>query len=492
MTLFAFDDSVPVFVQATADVLGLDALSRSWFLRDSAGRLTLVTEAEVELSTIDALAKRLSDEIPAYIRPDRVVVSREMPGIDVVFTDALVVTQPVKIIVDGVDTIVLVRQIDRRIVGRDWQEQPLDGWKPPAPARLVFASLKGGVGRSTALAVLAADLSRDNKNVLVIDLDLEAPGIGTMLVGRTTRPLYGVLDWMVETNLGDVSAEFLTQMVAPSDFSGGRGIIDVVPAVGTASDQQPRNVLSKLARAYLDDVRDGATATFLNKVGNLIQALSARRAYDAILVDARAGLHETTAASILGLGADVLFFGMNTAQTFESYRFLFAQMTDVLAVQDDAYLSQIVSKTPQLQVPQSPIDQTLLPSQTFVRRLKFIHAKSAKDDVVQTRFRDRLHELFAEFLYRSDSFELVESEDGAAELDFESEFSLDDDAAPHYAWPIYGSTLYAQFDPLAANLEDESTADDNLGQLDRESYEEAFGEFLTYVRERIRLPRAAL
>src|SRR5690606_11833904 len=74
-----------------------------------------------------------------------------------------------------------VRLIERRIVGQDWLQpprEPLEG----APPVVVFASHKGGVGRSTALAVAAAAFSESGLNVLVIDLDLEAPGLGDMLL----------------------------------------------------------------------------------------------------------------------------------------------------------------------------------------------------------------------------------------------------------------------------------------------------------------------
>ncbi len=40
-----------------------------------------------------------------------------------------------------------------------------------------FYSYKGGVGRSMALANVAAILARLNKRVLVIDWDIEAPGL---------------------------------------------------------------------------------------------------------------------------------------------------------------------------------------------------------------------------------------------------------------------------------------------------------------------------
>jgi Mrp family chromosome partitioning ATPase len=43
--------------------------------------------------------------------------------------------------------------------------------------RIVFFSIKGGVGRSTALAASAWALAESGKRVLVLDLDLESPGV---------------------------------------------------------------------------------------------------------------------------------------------------------------------------------------------------------------------------------------------------------------------------------------------------------------------------
>lgn len=429
-----------------------------------------------------------------YVRPGRVVISKETPGVESILAGAFYGWAMARFEHNGEPTIAMVHIVDRRIVGRDWQTQPVRGWEPPGPARVVFASLKGGVGRSTALAVLASDLAYDGKNVLVVDLDLEAPGIGTMLVSSNTRPRYGVLDWMVESNLQDVGPEFLAQMIAPSDFSGGRGVIDVVPAVGSSSDENPQNVLSKLARAYLEDARDGVEATFLTKVGKLLEALSERRTYDAILIDARAGLHETTAASVLGLGADVLFFGMNSTQTFESYRFLLSQIKEALDDQDAIRSTQAYLAHERDDEEEQPKELPLL-SQEFIGRIKFIHAKSPKEDVEQTRFRDRLHRMLVEMgFYRTDSIELVhdEPEEGSdAKFVFHPAIGVDDETAPHYAWPIFGSSLYSVFDPFAADDADvKGQPAVDLKQLEPTNYEEAFGEFLKNVRERIRLPRS--
>ena len=58
----------------------------------------------------------------------------------------------------------------------------------------------------------------------------------------------------------------------------------------------------------------------------MIERFERTGAYDVVLVDARAGLHETSAAAILGLGADVLLFGIDHPQTFLGYRLLMAHL----------------------------------------------------------------------------------------------------------------------------------------------------------------------
>lgn len=52
---------------------------------------------------------------------------------------------------------------------------------PKRPAIVTFYSLRGGVGRTTALVNAARTLSSRGRRVLCIDMDLEAPGLSTLL-----------------------------------------------------------------------------------------------------------------------------------------------------------------------------------------------------------------------------------------------------------------------------------------------------------------------
>ena len=92
--------------------------------------------------------------------------------------------------------------------------------------RIVFASLKGGVGRSTALCVLAAHFSRHGRRVLAVDFDLEAPGIGTMLLDEQELPPFGTLDYLVENGISGIDNAFVADLAGNSFSRGQWGACD--------------------------------------------------------------------------------------------------------------------------------------------------------------------------------------------------------------------------------------------------------------------------
>ncbi|MBI5592256.1 MAG: AAA family ATPase [Deltaproteobacteria bacterium] len=74
--------------------------------------------------------------------------------------------------------------------------------------RIVFFGLKGGVGRSTAMAMLAYDLARTGKRVLLIDFDLESPGLSGLLLPPDRFADFGMVDWFIEDAVGQGDAVF--------------------------------------------------------------------------------------------------------------------------------------------------------------------------------------------------------------------------------------------------------------------------------------------
>lgn len=312
-----FDDSLPALVDVIADHCGEGALEKGVVLRDATGRLAFFSADPLSDDEKDAITKALTAALGPYARDDRCVAGPDDFGADEILNEEPLLSVAVKER--------RVRLADRRIVGADWLRTPVE--QAEGPPRFVFASIKGGVGRSTALAVTAAHLAFQGMKVLVLDLDMEAPGLGWMLLDDDTRPEFGVIDALVENGVSGWDNLFLADLVSPSPLADNRGRIDVVPAFGKRSQNNPGEVLAKLSRAYLEDVREeGGADTILDQVRELVERLTERERYDAVLIDARAGLHETTAASVLGLGAEVLLFGLNEPQNFYGYAALLSHL----------------------------------------------------------------------------------------------------------------------------------------------------------------------
>ncbi|WP_147441946.1 KGGVGR-motif variant AAA ATPase [Corallococcus exercitus] len=318
-----YDDGLPLLVDVIVSELGAEALAAGTVLRDSTGRLAFFSNKEIESTHCQRLRERLLETLAPYARVDRVFANPADIGAEDVLADPTAVQCRVSQFA--------IRLVDRRLVGGDWLRVPAK--LAPPPPRFVFASLKGGVGRSTALSVVAAHIAGKGGRVLAVDLDLEAPGLGAFLLSKDTIPRFGSLDALVENSLHELDDGFLADLVGPSSLANRSGRIDVVPAFGSRSLQNPGEILGKLARAYAEDIRaDGTVATILDQVRSLIDRLAGFGGYDAILVDARAGLHETTASAVLGLGADVLLFGANEEQTFQGYSAMLAHFARLVPV----------------------------------------------------------------------------------------------------------------------------------------------------------------
>lgn len=434
-----FDSSLQWFCQSIEAALP-GTVEHGHVLRDATGRLAFITPHSLEAEQTQKVTATLRDTLRPYVLESRVVLDPHSPGVSFILESTPALDRQVQL----ERGIVRIKVMDRRVVGMDWLAGPQPGWRSPQPARFVFASLKGGVGRSTALAVAAVHLASKGSNVLVVDLDFEAPGIGNILLRDSEMPKFGALDFHVESGLRSepLGPEFFRELVAPSSLGDGRGLLEVVPVCGNTTSRHPENMLAKLSRAYLDVASESCShQTFLTRTQRLVDELCTLRRYDVVLVDSRAGLNESTAAAILGLGAEVLLFGIDTPQTFSTARYLMAHLASFK---------------------RQPGDDWLL-------RVKWIHAKASADAVQQAAFRDRAFDVCSETLYCQ-----APPADEESDLDAELEFTLNNPDAPHYAWPVLFDGGYLEFDPLAKS---------NL--ISAPVYQATFSALLSGIEERM-------
>lgn len=76
-----------------------------------------------------------------------------------------------------------------------------------------FYSYKGGVGRTIALANVAARMAASGKKVLVVDFDLEAPGLARLEPFATRQPTPGLVDFIKSYEVSGVAgsiADYIT------------------------------------------------------------------------------------------------------------------------------------------------------------------------------------------------------------------------------------------------------------------------------------------
>ena len=136
-------------------------------------------------------------------------------------------------------------------------------------SRVVFYSIKGGVGRSTALAACAWALADSGQRVLVLDLDLESPGLSTSMLLASRQPAYGITDWLVEDLVGNGDA-LLSEMHGSLGTQQRGDELIVVPSHG----HEPGEYVSKLGRVWMPGfTADGQRQTWSERLVRMIQQL---------------------------------------------------------------------------------------------------------------------------------------------------------------------------------------------------------------------------
>jgi MinD-like ATPase involved in chromosome partitioning or flagellar assembly/tetratricopeptide (TPR) repeat protein len=210
----------------------------------------------------------------------------------------------------------------------------------PAPRIITFYSYKGGVGRSMALLNVAYTLQSLGRHVLVIDLDLEAPGVSGFLTRNKELEPH-------PADQPDV-VDFLKAALPIARWRPGSTERPVIPKLSDylrsvrpdcfAPAQNPRFERTRIDVITASDARDyanrladlnvaGFSAEDLEELGNVVRDLIGRHEfpftrlkdeapvptkYDYVLVDSRTGFTETSGLCIGPLSDRlVVFTGLN-------------------------------------------------------------------------------------------------------------------------------------------------------------------------------------
>jgi len=354
--------------------------------------------------------------------------------------------------VEGFDNVWIV---DRLATEANWTRIAPEAAGAP---RIVFFSIKGGVGRSTALAATAWHLAQAGKRVLVLDLDLESPGLSTSLLPRARQPMYGITDWLVE-DLVDNGAAVFDSMLATSDLSHD-GEIHVVPAHGVEYGEY----IAKLGRVWMPKLRkDGTRETWSARLERLMLTLEEKIRPDVVLIDSRSGIDEIASACITDIGANlILLFSLEGEQTWNGYRMLFEQW------------------------------QRAGVAETIRDRLQIVGAIVPELDQVSylEGLRENAYGIFVGTLYdeiapaKSEAIGVTAGGDGkwrVNELVEGWNFDEADEGAPHYPWAVRWHRSFAGLRSLQGRL----------ANIDAQEVQSVFGPLIAGVSDAVNSPRSS-
>ncbi len=182
-----------------------------------------------------------------------------------------------------------------------------------SPVWITFYSVRGGVGRSTLLALCALELARVGRRVVVVDFDLEAPGLDILLtpIGAPEKDQVraGVVDYLAGTSKGERVS--LDDIALPRELPGDyKGRLFMIPA-GRCDEPYLANLDT------LDFPRFYDRPGLLNPVRSLRADIDEQLSPDVVLVDSRTGYSDTALFTLFDLADAVVTVLIPDSQNVE-------------------------------------------------------------------------------------------------------------------------------------------------------------------------------
>lgn len=182
---------------------------------------------------------------------------------------------------------------------------------------VTFYSYKGGVGRTLSLGNVAWEAARNGKKVVIIDFDLEAPGISSIIPFQETIKRHfankkkkgGLFEFILEfqqtQKIPSLASHYSTEPIIEKEFKEG-GSLRIIPA--GREDVAYKEKLQAFNWARFYDEENGKY--FLNDLRPMI--ISEFDHPDLVLIDSRTGLTDIGGiCTILLPDKVVIFTGLN-------------------------------------------------------------------------------------------------------------------------------------------------------------------------------------
>lgn len=290
-------------------------------IRDVFGKIAILSECDEypRKSLIKSFQQKLTDELAGYFggnvywNSTRLEDEKKNPPVEVVDLlreDRLEWRQW-----DGI----MFYYSERVIAKKAWiasshkqnsvwpYEDTLNGRRPKVVS---FYSFKGGMGRTTALAAVALLMVRQGKNVIMVDTDIEAPGLSTLFLDDEAIQ-NGVLDYLIEHPLdsGRDIRDYVQDVTDPALLRETDGNLYLLPAGKVDS-----NYLQKLGRIDYQDHCEGALR---QSISQMLVDIADCYPVDYILIDARAGFHDMGGIAAAQIPHGTVLFGNHSRQSWD-------------------------------------------------------------------------------------------------------------------------------------------------------------------------------
>ena len=197
---------------------------------------------------------------------------------------------------------------------------------PGAPV-MAFHSYKGGVGRTLSLIALAkgiAELYGDKKKVLIIDSDLEAPGLTWMINGGQEHAAISYLDVLSLMHFHDINtelAEKIAGLVRKSSLTISTEKLETehyfLPVY--REKEQLLDIFSSPEKIIANQNNKYIISEFLSMIGAALEA-------DIVLVDLRAGVTESSAPFLFDPRVQKYFVTSTSMQSIKGTQMLLEEI----------------------------------------------------------------------------------------------------------------------------------------------------------------------
>ena len=183
---------------------------------------------------------------------------------------------------------------ERHVENTNWFIKETLELKTPVTS---FYSFKGGVGRTTATILTALLLARQGKKILLIDFDLEAPGLASVFANQEDNAsqllsVKGFVDFLIdyEANKRDISKLSIDDYYFVKNdqilVGSNGGELVIVPAIATDSNSA-ETYIDKLSKA---NIKYGFGKDYIPDL--FLKTLEEKVNPDYILIDTRTGIND--------------------------------------------------------------------------------------------------------------------------------------------------------------------------------------------------------